>query len=130
MKRWWFIVVAALWANPFAETVVKSSVPFSFPFTGINAPLPNLGGEALFSGKMHLTGKSAVSLSWSLPIKAEKGAISLFSISGALVKKIAITGHAGSVEVDCTRYGIARGIYFATISYGGFQKTINFIVYR
>jgi hypothetical protein len=131
MKSLWLAVVCLLPVILFAETVTKSSIPFSFP-TGV-AVHDNryaAGSETVFTGTAHFTGKRVISFSWSAPQQAKKGSIALFSLSGVLVRSVAITAQSGSVEVNCTENQLPRGVYFAKLSFGTFEKTINFIMYR
>jgi hypothetical protein len=81
-------------------------------------------------GKTRLAGTQAIDFSWSLPVKAKNGNISLFSVSGARVKTVPITSPNGNVSIDISSGKLARGIYFAKLSYGACEKTINFIVCR
>jgi len=127
-----FLILAFVFSCLYAEITVKSSVPFSFPTTvGLMT-----GGrlvstrEASFAGRTRFSGANAIDFSWSLTSTPKNGSISLFTVTGARVKTVPITSPSGNVSMDVSGGKLARGIYFAKLAYGTFEKTINFIVYR
>jgi hypothetical protein len=127
-----FLILAFAFSCLYAETTVKSSVPFSFPTTvGLRT-----GGrlvsasEATFTGRTRFSSSNAIDFSWSLTSTAKKGSIAIFAVSGACVKTIPIASQSGSIAVEISGGKLAHGIYFAKLAYGSFERTINFIDYR
>jgi hypothetical protein len=54
----------------------------------------------------------------------------VFAVSGSLVKMIPIASQSGTVALDMAGGKLSRGVYFAKLSYGAYERTINFIVCR
>ena len=127
-----FLILAFAFSCLYAETTVKSSVPFSFPTTVglMTAGRLVSASEATFTGRTRFSGANSIDFSWSLTSTAKNGSIVLFRVSGARVKTIPIASQSGSIAVDISGGKLAHGIYFAKLAYGTFEKTINFIVYR
>jgi hypothetical protein len=127
-----FLILALVFSCLYAETTVKSSVPFSFPTTvGLmtGGRLASVN-EASFAGRTRFSSATAIDFSWSLTSTAKKGSFAIFTVSGACVKTIPIATQSGSIAVDISGGKLAHGIYFAKLAYGSFERTINFIVYR
>jgi flagellar hook assembly protein FlgD len=132
MKRYGFIIALMLSISLYAETTVKNSAPFSFP-TAVNVRWGQQGfmaNEESFVAKARFSGSGTIAFSWSLPVSAKKGNIAVFSVSGSLVKMIPISSQRGTVAMDMAGGKLSRGVYFAKLSYGAFERTINFIVCR
>jgi hypothetical protein len=132
MKSCGLIIALLFSLSLYAETTVKNSAPFSFP-TAVGVGWGDhsaFGNEALFAGKTRSSGTHAIDFSWALSSKAKSGSISLFTVTGARVKTIPITSQSGSVSMDMSGGKLSRGVYFAKLSYGTYEKTINFIAYR
>jgi hypothetical protein len=132
MKRYGFIIVLMLSFSLYAEKTVKNSAPFSFPAT-VTVRWGQQGftaNEESFVAKAHFSGSGKIAFSWSLPVAAKKGNIAVFSVSGSLVKMIPIASQRGTAALDMAGGKLSRGVYFAKLSYGAFERTINFIVYR
>ncbi len=133
MKVLYVLLLGALTAGLFAETVVKNSAPFSFPTTtGILNGYLLQNKEAVFVGNVNLSGRKIITLSWSLPVKAGGGGIiSIFNLSGAKIKSFQISSPQGYVNWDIS--GVRRsanGIYFATLSYGSIKKNLKLMFCR
>jgi hypothetical protein len=132
MKVPCLLLIGAIGAGIFAETVVKNSAAFSFPTTvGI------LGGhllqnkDAVFVGSANLAGRNIITLSWSLPVKAAGGSISIFALSGAKIKSFQISSPQGYINWDISGAGrTGNGIYFATLSYGSIKKNLHLMICR
>jgi hypothetical protein len=113
-----------------AETVVKSSAPFSFPITvGISGNNLLQSANEIFLYNSHMAGNKTVELSWSLPVMAKTGTISIFTVAGVKVKTFAITSRSGRVVWDLTQGRIGKGVYCATISYGPSTKNLKLVIY-
>jgi hypothetical protein len=108
------------------ENISKQSAAFSFP-TGIGVITPKtyLMGEKAFSCRKSFSGKQVISLSWALPTKAENGKISIFTLSGALVKSFPVTAQKGMVNWDASHGIVASGIYLATLTYGPYKSNLK-----
>jgi len=132
MKVQCLLLIGAVAASIFAETVVKNSAPFSFPSTvGI------LGGhllqnkDAIFVSSANLAGKKIITLSWSLPVQAVSGSISIIALSGAKIRTFQISSPQGYVNWDISGTAkVSNGIYFATLSYGSIKKNLKLMLCR
>lgn len=112
-----------------AETVVKNSAPFQFPvIVGVANSEWMKVNQTAFSVKSSFAAAGALTFSWSVPQKAARGSIALFTISGVKVKTVAITKPSGLITLS-NRDLPAAGIYFAKLSFAGIEKTSNFVVY-
>jgi hypothetical protein len=107
------------------ETVSKQSAAFSFPPTGVILQKTYLMGGKAFSCKKSFSGRQVISLSWALPTKAENGKISIFTLSGALVKSFPVTAQKGMVNWDASHGTVASGIYLASLSYGPYKSNLK-----
>jgi hypothetical protein len=114
-----------------AETVIKNSAPFSFPLTvGVKWKQSPQGKEASFVSRSHCMGRKVVEFSWSLPGKTEKGTISIFTIAGSRIKTFSVNAPEGSIRWEIsTDKKVAKGIYFARLTYGKNTKNLKFFVY-
>lgn len=132
MKRYCLILVVALSAGLFAETVTKSSAPFAFPATvNVREGRSMLNSDASFVAKAHFTGRKAITFSWSLPSKAKHGVISIFSIDGSRIAWFAITSAQGNLQWDVWKNTpAANGIYLATLTYGPYKRDCKVVIYR
>lgn len=112
-----------------AQTVEKLSASFTFPLT-----LTTAGGKAIapvpvsFFHVASKAQKGKIMLQWTVSSPAVSGAISIYSLSGALVKKVALKSNYGTMQCDLQK--AAPGIYLASISYGTFRQNLKFALYR
>lgn len=122
-----FLPAALSFSAP--ETIVKLSAPFSFPAGVGISESPAFQNNVLFSRASQLSGKKTIELSWSLPALAKSGSISIFSVTGSKIKTYSIASPAGKVEWDITgSEKVAKGVYFATISYGPSKKNLKLVI--
>lgn len=119
------ILVLFLALGLFAETVTQQSAPFSFPGTGVISQKTFLLGDKAFTCKKTFSGREIISFSWALPVKAENGKISIYSLSGALVKSFPVTAQKGVVNWEASQGKVASGIYLASLSYGPYKRNIK-----
>jgi hypothetical protein len=127
-----FLILVFAFSCLYAETTVKSSVPFSFPTTVglMTAGRLVSASEATFTGRTRFSSANAIDFSWTLTSTAKKGSIVIFAVSGASVTTIPLASQNGSIAVDISGGKLAHGIYFAKLAYGSFERTVKFIVYR
>lgn len=113
-----------------AQTVEKYSTSFSFPLTLTSAyGVKSSASPASFfrmAGRSVQKGK--ITLEWNIAGSGTAGAISIFSVSGALVKKVSLSTRHGATQVDLGR--AAAGIYIASISYGSYRQNLKLALYR
>jgi|GEM_PF-2044989 hypothetical protein len=112
------------------QTVEKFSASFTFPMT-----ITSVAGKqsapsqvSFFRAAGVVLHKGIFLLDWSLPEASEKGKISVYNVSGHLVKSFVITKNIGSQQCDLTR--AAAGVYLAAISYGSYRQNIKLALYR
>ncbi len=131
MKSLCLFLVAALSVGLFAETVVKNSVPFAFPtIVGVAGDHSLQSSKVSFACRTIVAGRSAIEFSWSLPGKAEKGSISVFTIAGSHIKTFSMTSQRGSIRWDISAdKKLARGIYIAALSYGIYKQNLKIVLY-
>ncbi|MGB7568043.1 MAG: hypothetical protein WBM07_09295 [Chitinivibrionales bacterium] len=114
-----------------SETVVKSSVPFSFPtVVGVTWKISSNGKDLSFVSQTRYSGKKFVEFSWSVPGATEKGSISIFNVAGLKIKTFPVASREGSVRWDVLAdKKIGIGIYFAKLVCGVYKKNIKIAVY-
>jgi hypothetical protein len=128
LQRCGVILDLAMAVSLWAETVEKNSAEFSFPTVTSVRESGNVPGAAsLFSITTSSAGKRNLSFAWSVAGTAKKGTISLYTLSGLKIRTIPVSSATGAVSLDLPSKRIASGLYFATMSFGDFEKTINFI---
>lgn len=110
------------------ETKTATSAQFTFKLgTGVHLPKYYSVDAMYFSCKKLVNGKGALSFSWSLPgVKADKGKISLFTVSGKLIRAFDVKSQEGRVSWNMPSR-MASGVYFATLSYGTFKKNVKIL---
>jgi hypothetical protein len=112
-----------------AQTVEKFSTSFTFPLT-----LTTAGGKAIVPAPVsffHVGSKAQkgkIMLQWTVSGSVPSGSICIYTLSGALVKKVTLTSSHGTIYCDLQK--AAPGIYLASISYGAFQQNQKFALYR
>jgi hypothetical protein len=128
--RFLFLCVA-IFSVLFAETATKTSPPFAFPsVVGVIGARSFQGADAVFHYRPIGVAGTKVEISWSLPVKALRGSVSIFDVSGSRVKTFDVVSPNGKVQWDVTRGNkAARGIYFAAISYGACKKNCTIVLY-
>jgi hypothetical protein len=113
-----------------AQVVEKYSTSFSFPLT-VTAAMGaknNMQSASFFRSAGRILQKRTMAFEWSAAPAEAKGSISVYSVSGALVAKIAISKNRGSVQCDLSR--AAAGVYIATIRYGAYRHNIMLALSR
>jgi hypothetical protein len=131
MKQFVLLMITLCAIAPFAsETVTKSSTPFSFPLTvGVAWKQSFQGKNISFFSQSPLRGRKVVEFSWSLSGDIEKGDISVFNLAGARIKSFPISSRNGSVQWEvASGKKAARGIYFAKLACGSYQKSLKIII--
>jgi hypothetical protein len=113
-----------------AQTVEKLSASFAFPTTLTSAHGVATDQKAVSFFRMagHSLQKGKITLEWNIAGSATAGTISIFSVSGALVKKVALSARHGTTQVDLGR--AAAGVYFASISFGSYRQNLKLALYR
>ena len=132
MNRSVLVVALALSGALFATTTVKNSAPFSFPtVVGVKGGQHLQDITEVFAGGYNPAGGRTVTLSWSLPVKAERGSISIFNITGSKIRTFPIGSSRGYVVWDLSgEKRVGNGIYFATLSYGSCKKNLQLVICR
>jgi len=131
MKSFCLLLMAALSVSLFAETVVKNSAPFAFPITvGVTGDHSLQSTKASFTCRTIFAGRSVIEFSWSLPGKAEKGSIYIFTIAGSHIKTLSLPSQHGIVRWDISAdKKLAKGIYIAKLSYGIYKQNLKIVHY-
>jgi hypothetical protein len=114
----------------FAQVVQKLSASFTFPttLTYVKGRLVSPAQASFFRTAGITSRKGIVTLEWSAPAASEQGRISVYSVSGVLVKNLVLTKNQGSLQCDLSRS--ATGIYLATLSYGSYRQNLKLALYR
>jgi hypothetical protein len=113
----------------FAQVVEKSSASFSFPTTVTSVMGKQVApAQATFFRTAGNSRKGVFTLEWSVPTSALQGRISVYSVSGVLIKNLVLTKNQGSLQCDLSRS--ATGIYLTTISYGTYRQNLKLALYK
>jgi hypothetical protein len=132
MKNLFLVLMAVFSVSLYAETVSKLSAPFQFPTAvGVISGHSMQSKDVSFSYHLHSGNRSVIGLSWALPEKAEKGSISVFSLSGTKIKTIPISGNHARVNWDISgSTKLANGVYLATLTSGSYKKNLQILISR
>jgi hypothetical protein len=132
MKYLFLVLMAVFTISSFADVVNKTSERFQFvPFTGAKGGYPVQVNDISFSYNAHYVNRSIIGLSWSLPAKASKGTISIFTLAGTKIKSFSINERQGSVAWDISgNKKVANGLYFATLKSGTLNKNLQIFLSR
>jgi Ca2+/H+ antiporter len=112
-----------------AQTVEKLSASFTFPST-----LTSLSGKSInpnavsFFRATRSAQKGKIALQWNVGSSAVSGTISIYSVSGILVKRAVVTANRGTWQCDLVK--AASGIYLVSISYGQYKQNLKLALYR
>ncbi len=131
MKRFGFLTISLFIIMTVAsETAIKNSAPFSFPTSvGVTWKTSSSGKDLSFVSQTHYAVRTVVELSWSVPGKMEKGSIFVFNLAGSKMKTFPLCSREGSVQWDvASGKKIAKGIYFARLACGSYQKNVKIII--
>jgi len=114
----------------FAQTVEKFSASFTFPLTVTSAVGKQMQPSpvSFFRAAGVVLHRGIFLLDWSVPPAAGQGRISVYSVSGHLVKNFVITKNIGSQTCDLSRS--ATGIYLVSISYGLYKQNLKLALSR
>lgn len=123
-----FVCCAAGLTN--AQVVEKLSATFAFPtvLTSAHGVAANQKAVSFFRMAGHSVQQGKITLEWNIAGAATEGTISIYSISGALVKKVALSARNGTTHVDLEK--AAAGVYFASISFGSYRQNLKLALYR
>jgi len=107
-----------------AQVVEKASASFTFPTTLTSAAGVVTDQKAvLFSLGRALRSKRKNNPGMEHRRVGGRRTISIFSVSGALVKKVALSARHGTMQADLGR--AAAGVYFAAISFGSYRQNLK-----
>lgn len=114
----------------FAQTVEEYSESFSFPLTVTSAfgAKGNSLAASFFRSVGGISKKGVVTLEWSVNTEAEKGFVSIYSLSGALVGKTALSKTKGVVTFDLSKR--SSGVYIASIEFGAYRNNLKLALYK
>ncbi len=123
-----FVLLMAVCAVAGVEDISKSSAPFSFTVAGVVQGITYFGNSTSFLCKKITNGKEAFAFSWSLPkIKDATGKLSIYGVSGKLIKSFGLSSNQGSFIWNVGRGHMADGVYFASLSYGQYNKSLRIL---
>jgi hypothetical protein len=113
-----------------AQVVEKLSASFTFPttLTSAHGLSTDQNAVSFFRTAGHSFQKGKIILEWCCAGSATEGTISIFSVSGALVKKVALSARQGTAQVDLQK--AAAGVYFASISFGSYRQYLKLALYK
>jgi hypothetical protein len=113
-----------------AQVVEKLSASFTFPttLTSARGVVTDQKAVSFFRMAGRSVQKGKITLEWNIAGSAAEGTISIFSVSGALVKKVALSARHGTMQADLGR--AAAGVYFAAISFGSYRQNLKLALYR
>jgi hypothetical protein len=81
-----------------------------------------------FAYKKVISGKEGLVFSWTLPkSKADIGKLSIYSVSGKLIKSFNLTTPEGSISWNMPKGKMSSGVYLARLSYGSFNRSLKII---
>jgi hypothetical protein len=132
MKYFFLVLMAVFTVGSMADTVSKISPQFPWPVaTGVIAGYSVQARDFSFSYNIHSGNQAVIRLTWSLPDKAPKGAISIFNLAGIKIKSFSINERQGSVGWNISgSKKPASGLYFATLTSGTFTKNLKIFISR
>ena len=122
------LMVLGIFAAP--ENIVKTStVPFSFLGTGVVWGISSKASGMNFTCKRSFAGSGVISISWSIPsaVKAGAAKISVFTVSGKMVKSFGVASQSGTVEFKPGLGKMSEGVYISTLTYGTFKKSLKMV---
>jgi hypothetical protein len=127
------LLAGILWCSmgiALAQTVEKSSLSFAFPLTIASTSNGGMSPrtKSYFKLVPQSIGHGKFALEWNIATAARSGSISLYSVSGKLVTKIALTGRSGAMECDFGK--TAGGVYCASLSFGSYKQNLKLAFYR
>jgi hypothetical protein len=114
-----------------AQTVEKLSASFTFPLTvstSMQGKSQDPKAVSFFRMSSRSAQKGKIALEWTVNNSATSGTICIYAISGALVKKVALTASHGTMQFDLQK--AAQGIYLASISYGTYRQNLKLALYK
>jgi hypothetical protein len=113
-----------------AQTVEKLSASFTFPttLTSARGAAADQNAVSFFRMARRSAQKGKIVLEWNIAGSAAAGTVSIFSVSGALVKKVAVSARRGTMQADLGR--VAAGVYFASISFGSYRQNLKLALYK
>jgi hypothetical protein len=110
------------------ENISKSSAPFSFAQAGVLQQYIHSANGSYFSCKKLANGRQGMVFTWSiLDNSAKTGNLSIYSISGKLIKSYEVTSRQKSIIWSMPQSKIASGVYFAELNYGSFRKNAKIV---
>ena len=72
--------------------------------------------------------KQNVQFTWSARAAAKVGELSIYSLSGVLVKRVSVDAHVGKMIWSASKSGVSNGVYIATMEIGSYKHDIKFNV--
>lgn len=128
------VLFLAVCAMADVENLSSSSAAFSFAPVGVIQQVSYFSNSVSFTCKKIAVGREGMAFSWSLPkVKGESGKLSICSVSGKLIRSYSLISSASDVRFEgnqvwnASRGKIAGGVYFATLSYGQFKKSLRIL---
>jgi len=124
-----FFTAILFYSLIYSQTVEKLSAPFTFPLTLTSVPRGVINAMPVsFFHVMPKAQKGKILLQWTVSNNAKSGVINIYSLSGALVKRVNLKSNHGAILCDINKAG--AGIYVASISYGSYHFNQKFALYR
>jgi len=114
----------------FGQIVEKSSASFAFPLTltSVTGMKNAVDQTSFFRMAGRLAQKGIVMFDYSIPSNYIQGYIAVYSLSGELVKKVALVKNRGSVQCDLSR--VPAGLYLASIFCGAYRNNLKLAFFK
>ncbi len=101
------------------ETIQSSSAAFSFVPAGVLQSYHSYSDGSTFSCQRLPSGKQGMVFAWSISGNSTRtGNLSLYSISGRLIKSFDLNSRQESVTWTMPQAKLASGVYFAVLKFG------------
>lgn len=126
-----FCILCCTTSMLMAQLVEKSSASFTFPLTvstAMQGKSQDPKAVSFFRVGSRSMQKGKIALEWTVNNSAVSGTVCIYAISGALVKKVALTASHGTMQCDLQK--AAPGIYFASISFGTYRQNLKLALYK
>ena len=127
LKKVSCIILVIMTSLSISETVVGVSAPFSFP-AGIGIITQDGSFKHFVSLTSRMLKNGTILFTWSMNTKAEKGEISIYTLSGRLIKTFNVVSKDGHMKWDAKGNGLSNGIYFAVLQVGQVKQKIKFTI--
>lgn len=114
------------------ETVTATSAPFQFPEAVKIKNGAYLANAPYFRYSGFFPGKGIATIAWRVPagMKAEKGAITIYTLLGREVQTFPIDARQGVLNWKVTENCVANGVYFARLRFGTHKSNLKIVLFK